>query len=133
VGINLDCGFRGPVIQTGVTKPFLQVAAEPRTRANVIGWQSFWDKSTGWKRELQFTGATHYSFTDAEPFVAQLPDKLKAELPNLAEVVGTIDPDRAIAAQRAYVTAFFDLHLKGRHTRLFDGPSKRYPEVKHVP
>lgn len=125
-GVNLDGGFRGSVAQTGVAKPFLQVAAESHTRASDPAWKSFWEESSGWKRELRFTGAQHYTFTDAEVMVPQL--KVPA-----APLIGTIDPGRAVAAQRAYIDAFFDLHLKGRNTSLFDGPSRRFPEVRLIP
>lgn len=43
--------------------------------------------------------------------------------------VGTIDPVRAIAAERAYLRAFFDQHLRGRENHLLDGPSATYPEA----
>ncbi|MET8389384.1 lipase [Streptosporangium canum] len=129
-GVNLDGGHRGAVARTGLAKPFLQVAAEPHTRAGDPTWRSFWDRSKGWKRELRFTGARHYSFTDAEALAPQL-----TGLPEnaLRELIGTIGPGQAVAAQRAYVAAFFDLHLKGRDTPLFGGPGTRYPAVKLIP
>jgi hypothetical protein len=34
-----------------------------------------------------------------------------------------------VAAQRACINAFFDLHLAGKSTRLLDHPSSRYPEL----
>jgi hypothetical protein len=43
--------------------------------------------------------------------------------------VGTIDPDHAIALNRAYIRAFFDRTLKGIDNHLLDGPSAAYPEV----
>jgi len=51
----------------------------------------------------------------------------------LAAALGTIDPHRSIRVQRAYLVAFFELHLRHRPTRLFDGPSAAYPEVSFVP
>lgn len=129
-GVNLDGGHRGAVAQTGLAKPFLQVAAEQHTRASDPTWQSLWDRSEGWKRELRFTGGQHYSFTDAEALAPQL-----TGLPEEAmrALIGTIDPGQAVAAQRAYTAAFFNLHLKGRGAPLFDGPSSRYPAVKLIP
>jgi hypothetical protein len=46
----------------------------------------------------------------------------------LAEQIGTLDPKRAVAIQRAYPPAFFDRHLRHRG-HLLDGPSPRFPEV----
>ncbi|GAA3107158.1 alpha/beta hydrolase family protein [Streptosporangium carneum] len=130
-GVNLDGGYVGPVARTGVAKPFLQMASESHTRRTEPTWKSFWDASTGWKRELRLIGARHGSFTDLQALLPQLTGELKSPL--AAEFVGTIDPTRSISAQRAYVTAFFDRHLRGRPTRLFDGPSRRHPEVRLVP
>ncbi|SEG20076.1 Platelet-activating factor acetylhydrolase, isoform II [Nonomuraea solani] len=129
-GVNLDGGHRGPVAQTGLAKPFLQMAAESHTRASDPTWQSLWDRSTGWKRELRFTGAEHISFSDAQALVPQYAEKLNVDASGL---IGTIDPSRSLAAQRAYSAAFFDLHLKKRGTLLFDRPSPRHPEVTLIP
>jgi hypothetical protein len=35
----------------------------------------------------------------------------------------------ALEITRAYVRAFFDLHLRGRPQALLDQPSQRFPEV----
>ncbi|MEV0386429.1 lipase [Nonomuraea sp. NPDC050643] len=129
-GVNLDGGHRGPVARTGLAKPFLQMAAEPHTRASDPTWQSLWDRSTGWKRELRFTGAEHISFSDAQALLPQFADKLQLDP---SDLIGTIDPGRSIAAQRTYAAAFFDLHLKTRGTPLFDRPSPRHPEVTLIP
>ena len=44
-------------------------------------------------------------------------------------MIGTIDPARAIAAERAYIGAFFDLHLRHRASSLLDRPSPLYPDI----
>ncbi|WP_214325684.1 alpha/beta hydrolase family protein [Nonomuraea sediminis] len=130
-GANLDGIMLGPVAQSGVTKPFLQVAGGPTTRSSEPTWKSFWDASTGWKREARFAGTQHFSFFDLQAIFPQLAGRL----PNVpvTDLIGTIDPARSIAAQRAYLTAFFDQQLRGRHSPLFDGPSQAYPEVKLIP
>ncbi|WP_283138118.1 alpha/beta hydrolase family protein [Rhizohabitans arisaemae] len=130
-GVNLDGAYVGPVATRGVTKPFLQLAAETHTRDSEPSWKSFWRASTGWKRELRFTGAAHGSFTDLQPLLPQIAAKLPT-VP-VADYVGTIDPGRSVAAQRAYVGAFFDLHLRGKPTRLFEGPDTRFPDVSLIP
>ncbi|MEU4829476.1 lipase [Streptosporangium sp. NPDC023615] len=130
-GANLDGVLLGPVAGSGVSKPFLQVAGETTTRRTEPTWKSFWERSTGWKREIRFAGARHFSFFDLQAMFPQLAGKLK-DVP-VAETIGTIDPARSVAAQRAHLTAFFDLHLRGRQTRLFDGPSRTYPEVRPIP
>ncbi|MCT9929784.1 hypothetical protein N5079_06065 [Planotetraspora sp. A-T 1434] len=130
-GANLDGIMLGPVAQSGVAKPFLQVAGETTTRDSEPTWKSFWDNSSGWKREARFTGAQHSSFFDLQAIFPQLAGRL----PNVPvpDMIGTIKPERSIAAQRAYLTAFFNLHLRGRHSRILDGTSQTYPEVKLIP
>jgi len=51
----------------------------------------------------------------------------------LRPLIGTIDPDRSIAAQRAYIAAFLDLHVRHLDTHLLDGPSPAFPEVQFIP
>ncbi|MFI6926443.1 alpha/beta hydrolase family protein [Nonomuraea spiralis] len=130
-GVNLDGSYTGPVAKTGVAKPFMQVAAQAHTRANEPTWKSFWDASTGWKRELRFAGAAHGSFTDLQAMLPQIATKLP-KVP-VADFVGTIDPARSVSAQRAYTAAFFDLHLNDKPTRLFDAPDPRHPDVSLIP
>ncbi|MDF5757750.1 lipase [Spongiactinospora sp. TRM90649] len=116
--VNLDGSYVGPVARTGARKPILQFAAQEHTRAGDPSWKSFWTATTGWKREVRLAGAAHGSFTDLQVLV-----------PGMRDFVGTIAPSRSVTAQRDYLAAFFDLHLKGRPTTLFDGADPRYPEV----
>jgi hypothetical protein len=51
----------------------------------------------------------------------------------VAQDIGTIDPERALAAERAYVLAFFDRTLRHRDGHLLDGPSPRFPEIQFIP
>ncbi|GAB3983876.1 hypothetical protein GCM10029978_091860 [Actinoallomurus acanthiterrae] len=46
--------------------------------------------------------------------------------------IGTVDSTRIVAAERAYIGAFFDEHLRHRPQRLLDGPSPRHPDVVFV-
>ncbi|GAA4086215.1 alpha/beta hydrolase family protein [Nonomuraea soli] len=130
-GVNLDGAYVGEVAARGVARPFMHLAAETHTRGSEPSWKSFWRASTGWKRELRFKGAAHGSFTDLQALLPQV----AARVPGvpLADFVGTVDPGRSVAAQRAYVAAFFDLHLRGRQTRLFEGPDARFPGVALIP
>ncbi|GII60362.1 esterase [Sphaerisporangium krabiense] len=130
-GVNLDGSYVGPVARTGVSKPFLHLAAGSHTRRSDPTWKSFWGGSHGWKRELRFAGAAHGSFTDLQVLLPQLA-ATSGKIPS-GDLIGTIAPARSLAAQRAYVTAFFDLHLKGHPTHLFDGPTPSHPDVKIIP
>jgi hypothetical protein len=54
------------------------------------------------------------------PFTHQCP-------PAVAAAVGTVDPHRAVAANRALVASFFDRFLKNHNNHLLDGAASRYP------
>ncbi|MFJ7907119.1 hypothetical protein [Kitasatospora sp. NPDC096204] len=97
-----------------------------------------WRHLTGWKRRLDLPEAGHLSFCDVHRLVDAL--GIREQLPpeGLAEQYGSIRGDRALAATRAYLGAFFDRHRhrhRHRHRldrpgRLLDGPSAAYPEVR---
>ncbi|MGI5160012.1 alpha/beta hydrolase family protein [Microbispora sp. CA-102843] len=124
-GVNLDGSLLGEVAERGLDGPFLQLAADEQDDPS---WVTFRKQRRGWKRDLRLAGAKHYSFTDLQALVPRISDRLGTP----SEIVGTVDPVRSIAAQRAYVAAFLDLQLKGRKTRLFDGPSPAFPEVSFL-
>jgi len=125
---NLDGEFVGPVVHTGVAKPFLLMASDVNTLEGNASWKSFWVASTGWKRALHLRKAKHGSYTDLQIIFPQLTPHMK--IAAAPELIGTINPRRSLAAQRALITAFFDLHLKNRPTTLFRNPSGQYHELE---
>jgi hypothetical protein len=140
-GVNLDGQLIAddnpvviaPVAEQGLDRPFLQVATPGHTRESDPSWAAFWTNQQGWRRELRLAGATHLGLSDhqvALPAVGRVMG-LTADL--LALALGSIDPARSVAAQRAYLTAFFDRHLRGRRGELLEQPSPWYPEVTFVP
>jgi predicted dienelactone hydrolase len=98
----------------------------------------FWSNLKGWRLFLTMRNAQHYTYTDLEQFLSQLvsagidPHRLTHE--RVAEVIGTIQPSRAVAAQRAYIAAFFDLHLRNLRAarKLLAGPSPNHPEIQFL-
>jgi hypothetical protein len=46
--------------------------------------------------------------------------------------LGSINPERAVRAEEAYVSAFFGRFLRGQPGRRLDGPSPRYPEIAFI-
>ncbi|MEU8876387.1 hypothetical protein AB0D24_35645 [Streptomyces javensis] len=52
-----------------------------------------------------------------------LDERLDIPAQQREQYIGTVDPTRSTAAQRAYLTAFFHQHLRGRPQHLLDGPS----------
>ncbi|MFI7698269.1 alpha/beta hydrolase family protein [Nonomuraea sp. NPDC049480] len=123
-GIDMDGTTDAPIPDSGLSRPFLFLG-KPSTYTPGKGdtaatWERDWKQLTGWKRWLLVTGAEHTSFND----LGVLTDQLGID--DGAEIPGT----RAMKITRAYVAAFFDLHLRKKRQPLLDKPSNRYPEVE---
>ncbi|MGW9477864.1 hypothetical protein ACWGRK_06825 [Saccharomonospora azurea] len=82
-------------------------------------WEAAWPLLTGWKRWLLVEGMEHASFTDIGVLAAQLGLDIGAD----------VDAERAATITRSYVTAFFDLHLRGEWRPQLERPSPEFPEV----
>lgn len=115
-----------PVAQHGLSGPFLLMGRQGSDRTTEPSWRAFWSHSTGWKRNLTLRGSKHQTYTDLAALLPQAGvDRLAIE-----KQLGTVDPSRAVAAQRAYATSFFDRWLRGKDDHLLDEPSAQYPEVE---
>ncbi|MFJ1549774.1 hypothetical protein [Streptomyces sp. NPDC088246] len=95
-------------------------------------WSEIWPRLRGWRRHLRLTGTRHFSYTDYETFMPQAAARLGATDEQLAEFIGPLDGTRGIDVQRRFLLAYFDLHLRGRHAPVLEGPSPRYPEVRFI-
>jgi predicted dienelactone hydrolase len=131
-GVNLDGSMDpryGQAATQGVHRPFLLMggglsSGVPHNHAHSDDWGSFWAASTGWRRDVYLPAAEHMSFTDAQVLLPQLDG-------DFTSMIGTVDPKRSLAAQRLYVGAFFDLHLRGVPTTVFDRAA--HPDVRLIP
>jgi hypothetical protein len=132
-GVNLDGGLFGPVVAAGLARPFMLVGAQEHGRDNDPTWAQFWANLRGWRLNLRLAGAAHNSFTDFQALLPQVAGVLNLPPEVVQQQIGTIDPQRSVINQRAYVTAFFDLHLRHRDGRLLAHPSHRFPEMQFVP
>ncbi|WP_328989102.1 alpha/beta hydrolase [Kribbella sp. NBC_01245] len=146
-GANLDgtmmydmaAGELSPLAQRGLDRPFLLFGADAHTHlpnpghpANDPAWTSFWQHQRGWKLDLNIAEGTHGAFADYQ-FI--LPDLARANgvpMEKIEALLGKVDPAGSVAAQRAYLGAFFERFLKGRPQPLLWGPSPRHPEVRFV-
>ncbi|WP_344521444.1 hydrolase [Streptomyces rectiviolaceus] len=115
-----------PVAQHGLTRPFLLMGRQGSDRTTEPSWREFWSHTTGWKRNLTLRGSMHQAYTDLAALLPQTGVDRKV----IEKHIGTIAPDRAVAAERAYATSFFDRWLRDKDDHLLDGPSGRYPEVE---
>jgi dienelactone hydrolase len=115
-GINLDGTMFKDLPENGLSRPLLFFGEEGAEAS----WDRNWPRLTGWKRWLVVAGSVHTSFTDYDMVTQQIGVDLGSGL------AGT----RSVEITRAYVRAFFDLHLRAKQQPLLDRPSARYPEVK---
>ena len=127
----------GDVVHRGLDRPFLLMGAGetggvPHTHVHGVDWRQFWDHPTGWKRDLYVADGEHFTFTDVQTLLPQIARAVPLPDAVLAGAIGTVDPGRIVTALRAYLTAFFALHLRGRPQPLFDGPSPEHPDVTFV-
>jgi hypothetical protein len=118
-----------PVAVHGLRRPFLLMGRDGSDHTTEPSWRAFWSHSTGWHRDLTVSGSRHQTYTD---LAAVLP-QAGVDQQVVEREIGTVDPARAVAAERAYVTSFFDRWLRGHDDHLLDGPSPRYPDVVFVP
>ncbi|MEO3924242.1 lipase [Micromonosporaceae bacterium B7E4] len=118
-----------PVAVHGLDRPFLLMGRHGSDHTSEPSWRAFWSHRDGWLRDLTLAGSRHQTYTDLAAILPQAgvgPEVVERR-------IGTIDPGRAVAAQRAYVVSFFDRWLRGHDDHLLDGPSPCYPEVVFVP
>lgn len=151
-GINLDGGMEhgqgvletslylpGQAVQRGLDRPFLLFGQPghnhlgPEPESTDLSWPDFWSNQRGPKLDISLLQAQHGSFSDLQILVAQADEALDLPAEAVEDLIGTIDPDRSIAAQRAYIAAFLDLHVRHRDTHLLDGPSPAFPEIQFIP
>jgi acetyl esterase/lipase len=137
-GVNLDGSMdprAGQASSKGADRPFLLMGGGlssnlPHNHEHSDDWGSFWEHSTGWKRDLYLPTAEHMSFADTQVLLPRIARHHPLPRDKLVGAIGTIDPVRSITIQRTYLSAFFALHLRGRQTTLFDRPA--HPEVQLI-
>ncbi len=113
VGANLDGGMPGgEITKSGVDGPFLLVGGsytedgtpQDHTHATDPSWADFWAHQQRWKRDILVKGAGHYSFTDLQAILPQLQG-------TWTPLIGTIDPNRSLATQKAILRHYFECFL----------------------
>lgn len=115
-------------MNNGLSQPVLRLqggTTDNGSNVQNITWGQYNTHPHGPLYQLNFTGAGHYFFTDAcyTGMPARQADPLYCGPANVAL---TMD------AYRAYTLAFFNKHIKGEATTLFDAPSPLYPNVTFI-
>ncbi|GAA2773879.1 acetylhydrolase [Kitasatospora cinereorecta] len=131
VGLGLD-GPMQPTVTADLDRPFMMMTAV-FTRAAEPAVAEFWTHLRGWRLDIRADGAAHPSYGDNATLIPQAGRILGLTDRQIQDLVGTLDPARAVRIQQAYPLAFFDRHLRHRRSRLLDGPSPDFPEVAYLP
>ena len=130
-GLSID-GPMQPTITADLDRPFMMMTAS-FTRAAMPDVAEFWTHLRGWRLNIQADGAIHKTYGDDATLIPQAGKVLGMTNQQIQDMIGTLDPARAVRIQQAYPLAFFDLHLRHRRGHLLDGPSAAFPEVKFIP
>jgi pimeloyl-ACP methyl ester carboxylesterase len=136
-GLNLDGAFFGPVIQEGLSRPFLNFGSQGHNRFNTTypdaaepdtSWNQTWPRMTGWKLELSLNDSAHNTFSDM-PFLF---NALGLEMTSFEWILGSLKGKWALEIVTTYMNAFFDFVLRGVESDLLRSESKTFPEVTFI-
>jgi hypothetical protein len=131
-GLDMDGSLFGPVVTHGLDRPFVLMSSQDHSRANDPSWAGFWAAQRGFKLDLNLVDSQHSSYSDGEVLYPQVAPLIGLPADQQAQLIGTIDPARAVAAERAYIRAFFDRMLRHRDGHLLAGPSPRFREIQFI-
>ncbi|MFC4514255.1 alpha/beta hydrolase family protein [Streptomyces ehimensis] len=130
--VNMDGNFFAEPSKD-LNRPVLLLGAQRAgDKENRKDWEQTWRHLTGWKRWLDVGQGGHLTFTDGPWLVERFGLPSTVDPKDAPVAFGTLKADRATALTRAYVSAFFDRHLRGVPRPLLERPSAAYPEVAFV-
>jgi dienelactone hydrolase len=137
-GIDVDGAPLGSVVADGVTQPFMFLLSDHRGESDAgepeairqagANNRSIYDRLPGDRRlMIMIRGARHYGFSDDG---AMLKSPLVMRVLRTVGVV-RLDGRRQVALAAHYISAFFDVYLKGAPaSELKSRPE--YPEIEYV-
>ena len=102
-----------------VKKPSLLLGFELHSAASDRSWSNYTTQQTDWWRTIYVNGTVHQDWTDQTFW----------KLWGTTRPLGSINGRRMVDVRSAYVTAFFNEHLRGQESPLMDKASKDWPEV----
>lgn len=129
VGVNLDGTLWTPQAVAGSDRPLLLFGREDLDSFEAETWAQLQANQRGPKLQINLRGSTHDTFKDFAVLVPQVAPIIGQPQSWVVQDVGTIGGLRAVAAIRAYTTAYFDTYLRHHPSDLLAGPSPLYPEV----
>lgn len=141
-GANLDgsmgAKYRGRPDGT-VQRPFLLVGAgtdgdsdRPHTHRGAPDWTAYWQDLRGWKRDLYLPDGEHMSFTDLQSMLPAVAAQMPLDDAAVTAAIGTVDPVLSLSAQRRYLVAFFDQHLRDQPQPMLDAVPADLPVAELI-
>lgn len=112
-----------PLTPVRLHGPVMMVGDAKHRPAGAPDWAAFHDRLRGPRPYVVVQRAIDDDLNDIALFKSRM-------VGGPGFQVGTIDGDRAMAVQRAYVTAWLDLTMRGRPSPLLRGDSPLFPEVE---
>ena len=106
-----------PARTRGLSRPFLLMNADPGFAA-IPSTAAFWSTLRGPRYAIDVKGARHFAFSDLVAFVPELMRTNPTAGNAIRQLVGRLDGTTTLAAERAYVHAFFDRFLRGERRPL---------------
>ena len=123
-GVNLDGLQIGDMIDRPLDKPFMFIHHDNKNVKNNKPNKIFINQSKSIAYMLLIKGTSHYNFCDLSmPIYSQI-------LPQIKNMLGSIDGNRCLKIQNEYVRVFFDRYLRNKESDLLKGNSVDYPEVE---
>jgi len=127
-GIDIDGIPFGEVVQKGMHRPFMflmsdhskEIDSEKQEATQRI--QSIYERLPRSRLLMTLRDSGHFSFSD-------LPLIYNHTLAQMSGAAGTIDATRGLAAAAACISAFFDMHLRGKSSSTLEELRTQYPEL----
>jgi hypothetical protein len=131
-GVDLDGTLWTPEAVAAMDRPLLLFGRPNLDSLEASTWARFRANQPGRTLQLSLLGSTHSTFDDAAVLGPQVAAIRGVPPEQIIAAYGTIDGQRALAAVRAYLNAYFGWYLRHQPSPLLTGASTRFPEVQIV-
>jgi len=126
-GADLDGVLFGRARVGGLSRPFMLMSGEPGFAADPKR-AGFWHGLRGPHYAVDIKGAQHFAFSDLVFFAPQLTRANPSA--GVAALVGSVAGRATLAAERAYLVAFFGRFLRGEQEPLLGRAPGPFPGVQ---
>ena len=116
-GADLDGLLFADARSRGLSRPFMLMSADPGFAADP-NRAGFWSRLRGPHYAVDIKGAQHFAFSDLVFFAPELIRASPSAGEGIRAQVGNVDGLATLAAERAYLLAFFDRSLRGKQAPL---------------